>query len=177
MFASLAFAPSAGRRGLLVPSESVIRTGTRTVVILAEAKGMFRPVDVEPGLESGGDTEILKGLAEGDRVVLSGQFLIDSESSLRAALTRMQPAEAARGEPTHRAEGVMVNGDDRFLTIRHGAVPSAGMGAMTMEFKSPPGGLPQGLKAGDPIRFEFVITREGEFQTTKLEPAGHGAHK
>jgi membrane fusion protein, copper/silver efflux system len=96
--------------------------------------------------------------------------------------------EPARAEPAHRAEGVMVNGDNQFLTIQHGAIPSAGMGAMTMEFKSPPGGLPPGLKAGDAIRFDFVITRDGEYQTTKVEPVGrsakdaepqsdHGAHK
>jgi Cu(I)/Ag(I) efflux system membrane fusion protein len=175
MYASLAFAPATGRPVLLVPSEALIRTGTRTVVILAGEKGTFRPVDVEAGGESGGDTAIVKGLAAGDRVVLSGQFLIDSESSLRAALTRMQPMEPAPVEPAHRAEGVMVDGDDKFLTIKHGAIPSAGMGAMTMEFKSPPGGLPHGLKAGDPIRFDFVITRDGEFQTTKVERASSGA--
>jgi Cu(I)/Ag(I) efflux system membrane fusion protein len=188
MYASLAFAPAAGREVLLVPSEALIRTGTRTVVILAGEKGMFRPVEVEAGGESGGDTEIVKGLAAGDRVVLSGQFLLDSEASLRAALTRMQPAEPERIAPAHRAEGVMVSGDDQFLTIRHGAIPSAGMGAMTMEFKSPAGGLPSGLTAGDAIRFDFVITPEGDFQTTKVEPVGrsakaagpqsdHGAHK
>ncbi|HSD41333.1 MAG TPA: efflux RND transporter periplasmic adaptor subunit [Burkholderiales bacterium] len=190
MFASLSFAPSAARPTLLVPSEAVIRTGTRTVVVLADEKGMFRPVDVEAGGESGGDTEIVKGLSAGDRVVLSGQFLIDSEASLRATLTRMQPSESAgaAAAPVHRAEGVMVSGDDSFLTIKHGAIPSAGMGAMTMEFKSPQGGLPAGLKAGDPIRFEFVITREGDYHTTKVEPAGrsgkapepqagHGDHK
>jgi Cu(I)/Ag(I) efflux system membrane fusion protein len=189
MFASLAFAPAAARQTLLVPSEAVIRTGTRTVVILADEKGMFRPVDVEAGGESGGDTEIVKGLSAGDRVVLSGQFLIDSEASLRSTLTRMQPPDgAATAPPVHKAEGVMVTGDDTFLTIRHGAIPSAGMGAMTMEFKSPQGGLPPGLKAGDPIRFEFVITRDGDYQTTKVERAGaatkgadphagHGAQK
>lgn len=175
MFASLAFAPAQSRPTLLVPTEAVIRTGTRTVVILADEKGMFRPVDVEPGAESGDDTEITKGLKAGDRVVLSGQFLIDSEASLRAVVTRMQPAEPAKSGPAHRAEGTLVSGDDRFLTIQHGAVPSAGMGAMTMEFKSPPGGLPQGLKAGDAIRFEFVITRDGEFETTKVERAGAAA--
>jgi Cu(I)/Ag(I) efflux system membrane fusion protein len=179
MFASLAFASPAGRKALLVPSEAVIRTGTRTVVILAGDQGMFRPVEVEAGLESGGDTQIVKGLAEGDRVVLSGQFLIDSESSLRAALTRMQPAASGTASPAagpvHKAEGVMVSGDDKFLTIKHGAIPSAGMGAMTMEFKSPQGGLPAGLKAGDAIRFEFVITRDGDFQTTRVEATGASA--
>jgi Cu(I)/Ag(I) efflux system membrane fusion protein len=177
MFASLAFAPAAGRAVLLVPSEALIRTGTRTVVILAGENGSFRPVDVEAGGESGGDTAIVKGLAAGDRVVLSGQFLLDSEASLRAAFTRMQPTGPERIAPAHRAEGVMVSGDDSFLTIQHGAIPSAGMGAMTMEFKSPAGGLPSGLKAGDAIRFDFVITRDGEYQTTKVEAMGHGAHK
>ena len=189
MFASLSFAPAQSRPTLLVPTEAVIRTGTRTVVILADEKGMFRPVDVVPGAESGEDTEITQGLKAGDRVVLSGQFLIDSEASLRATVTRMQPPDAAgtTTAPAHKADGVMVTGDDKFLTIQHGAIPSAGMGAMTMEFKSPPDGLPPGLKAGDPIRFEFVITRDGDYQATKVErgggrkasepQAGHGDHK
>ncbi len=182
MFASLSFTPAQARATLLVPSEAVIRTGTRTVVIVAGEKGQFRQVEVEAGGEAGGDTAILKGLAAGDRVVLSGQFLIDSEASLRSTLTRMQPMEPAGGEPgaaspAHRGEGVVVSVDDQSLLIKHGAVPSAGMGAMTMEFKAPQGGLPSGLKAGDAIRFDFVITRDGEFQTTKVEPAGHGAHK
>jgi Cu(I)/Ag(I) efflux system membrane fusion protein len=112
--------------------------------------------------------------------VLSGQFLIDSEASLRSMLTRMQPMDPGAGEPAaagpvHRGEGVLVSVDDQSLLIKHGAVPSAGMGAMTMEFKTPRGGLPPGLKAGDAIRFDFVITRDGEFRTTKVERAGAGA--
>jgi Cu(I)/Ag(I) efflux system membrane fusion protein len=102
-------------------------------------------------------------------------------------VTSIARADAAAG-PTHRAEGVLMSGDDKSLLIRHGAIPGAGMGAMTMEFKSPRGGLPPGVKAGDRIRFEFVITRDGEYQTTKVEPAArsakapepqvdHGAHK
>ena len=74
---------------LLVPSEAVIRTGTRTVVIVAQAHNRFRPARVETGPESQGQTVILAGLDEGERVVVSGQFLIDSEASLRGALQRM----------------------------------------------------------------------------------------
>jgi Cu(I)/Ag(I) efflux system membrane fusion protein len=179
MFASLAFAPVAAKAVLLVPAEAVIRTGKRSVVIVADDKGAFRPVDVETGADSGGEVEIRKGLKAGDRVVVSGQFLIDSEASLRAATSRFEGTggESKVAGPAHSGEGVMVSGDNDFLLIKHGAIPSAGMGAMTMEFKSPKGGLPQGLKAGDPIRFEFVITRDGDFQTTKVERAGHGAHK
>ena len=74
---------------LLVPSEAVIRTGTRTVVIVAEANNRFRPASVEIGSESQGQTVILAGLEEGERVIVSGQFLIDSEASLRGALERL----------------------------------------------------------------------------------------
>ena len=96
MFATLVFAQGTGTKALLVPSEAVIRTGERSVVIVAESEGKFRPREVELGFESGGKSEIRKGLSEGDKVVVSGQFLIDSEASLRASGTRMEGAEAAK---------------------------------------------------------------------------------
>ena len=84
------------REALLVPSEALIRTGERTVVIVAETaqdgKAQFKPVDVELGDESGGMVEVRKGLAAGMKIVVSGQFLIDSESSLKAAVTRLSDA-------------------------------------------------------------------------------------
>jgi Cu(I)/Ag(I) efflux system membrane fusion protein len=83
MFARVAFAPSDAREVLTVPSEAVIRTGTRAVVMLAGKEGRFAPVEVETGTESSGRTEIRSGLAEGDEVVASGQFLVDSEAKIR----------------------------------------------------------------------------------------------
>lgn len=81
MFATVAL--NQGRRdALLVPSEALIRTGQRTLVMLAEPGGRFRPAEVRVGAEAGGQSEILAGLREGERVVASGQFLIDSEASL-----------------------------------------------------------------------------------------------
>jgi len=85
MFATLAFAPAQSEEVLLVPTEAVIRTGTRTVVMLAEGEGKFAPVVVETGAEAHGQTEIRKGLAPGQKVVASGQFLIDSEATLKGA--------------------------------------------------------------------------------------------
>ena len=91
-----------------MPTEAVIQTGKRTVVMLAEENGRFRPVDVEAGIESGGQTEIKRGLQAGQRVVVSSQFLIDSEASLRGHRgaaerepSRRRPAAArrARGMP------------------------------------------------------------------------------
>lgn len=73
---------------LLVPSEAVIRTGTRTLVMLAEDKGRYRPAEVRAGRDAGGRTEILAGLAAGEKVVASGQFLIDSEASLTGIVAR-----------------------------------------------------------------------------------------
>ncbi|MGN6376387.1 MAG: efflux RND transporter periplasmic adaptor subunit [Sphingomonas sp.] len=81
MFATAAFTDRA-RSALLVPSEAVIRTGTRNLVMLAEKDGRYRPAEVRIGATAGGETEILAGLAQGERVVASGQFLIDSEASL-----------------------------------------------------------------------------------------------
>jgi Cu(I)/Ag(I) efflux system membrane fusion protein len=89
MFATIEFAPTSRRDAVLVPSEAVIRTGKRTVVILAQEQGRFAPVEVETGIESHGQTEIRKGMRAGDSVVISGQFLIDSEANLKAAITRM----------------------------------------------------------------------------------------
>ncbi len=78
---------------LLVPSDAVISTGQRNVVIVAGQNGHFIPAEVKPGRESQGKTEIISGLKEGERVVVSGQFLIDSEASLKGVLARMEKSE------------------------------------------------------------------------------------
>ncbi len=81
MFATVHLGGEAGS-GLLVPSEAVIRTGKRDLVMVAGPGGRYRPVEVRLGREGGGKTEILAGLAQGQKVVASGQFLLDSEASL-----------------------------------------------------------------------------------------------
>jgi Cu(I)/Ag(I) efflux system membrane fusion protein len=97
MFATVAFAPAARKDVLLVPSEAVIETGKRSVVVVAQGDGKFAPVDVEVGLDSHGQTEIRKGLQAGQKVVVSGQFLVDSEANLKASTTRMSDLPAATG--------------------------------------------------------------------------------
>jgi len=89
MFARVHVEGGAATPVLRVPSEALIRTGRRNTVIVAEGDGHYRPVAVTPGREVDGETEILDGLVEGDRVVVSGQFLIDSEASLSGAFHRM----------------------------------------------------------------------------------------
>jgi Cu(I)/Ag(I) efflux system membrane fusion protein len=91
MFLTVQFASGKGRQNvLLVPTEAVIETGTRRVVMLAEGQGRFRPVNVEIGSEGGGLIEVRSGLSAGQTVVVSGQFLLDSESSLKGTQERLQ---------------------------------------------------------------------------------------
>jgi Cu(I)/Ag(I) efflux system membrane fusion protein len=89
MFATVHFEPSKMAAVLSVPSEAIITTGQRSVVILAEEGDRFKPVEVMTGMESHGITEITHGLEDGQRVVVSGQFLIDSEANLKATANRM----------------------------------------------------------------------------------------
>ena len=95
MFATVTLSPATRASVVLVPSEAVIQTGRRSVVIVADGKGGFSPVDVDVGIDSGGRTEIRKGLRAGQQVVVSGQFLIDSEANLKAATARMNQAPPA----------------------------------------------------------------------------------
>ncbi len=90
---------------LLVPSEAVIRTGSRSIVILSEGDGHFRPAQVTVGDEREGQTEILTGVQEGETIVSSGQFLIDSEASLQGVLARMS-APVSQALPRDTGEGL-----------------------------------------------------------------------
>jgi len=86
--------PAASR--LVLPSEAVIRTGTRTVVILRKPGGAFEPRNVQLGVDEGDAVEVVSGLVEGDQVVASGQFLIDSEANLRSAMGNLASDGASR---------------------------------------------------------------------------------
>lgn len=99
---------------LLVPTEAVIRTGERDIVMLALPEGRYQPAQVRIGREAGGRTEILAGLREGERIVASGQFLIDSEASLSGVAARSiggtsgpvrAPASSPAGRPAAAGTG------------------------------------------------------------------------
>ena len=89
LFVQMLFMDPRADKALLIPTEAVIQTGRRSVVMLAEEGGRFRPVEVEIGIESGGQTEIKRGLQAAQNVVVSSQFLIDSEASLKGVEARL----------------------------------------------------------------------------------------
>ncbi|MGB3463495.1 MAG: efflux RND transporter periplasmic adaptor subunit [Rhodanobacter sp.] len=94
MFATVQLNPTPDAAVPVVPDDALIATGTHTRVILAEGGGHFRAVSVRIGRAAGGYTEILDGLSGGEKVVVSGQFLIDSEASLSGALERLNDTTA-----------------------------------------------------------------------------------
>lgn len=187
LFVTMQFMDTRAEKALLVPTEAVIQTGRRAVVMVAEDGGRFAPVDVETGLETGGRTEIKRGLKAGQRVVVSSQFLIDSEASLKGVEARLNqepaPGAASKAE-RHRGEALIEALDRDTVTLSHGPVPSIKWDAMTMAFKlPPPNQRPRGLEAGDRVDFEFYMHPDDGPTVTRLTllppaaPAAAGASR
>ncbi len=103
MYATVVFEPAAARDVVAVPTNAVLRTGLRDIVIVAMGGGRFAPRQVTLGAQGDGKVEILHGLDAGEEVVTSAQFLIDSESNLQEAIQKMVAArrEAAGGHDAH----------------------------------------------------------------------------
>ncbi len=178
MFVTMNFTDVRSEKSLVVPTEAVIYTGKRTVVILAEDGGRFRPVDVQTGTEAGGQTQISKGLQAGQRVVVSSQFLIDSEASLRGVEARLNNESSAASAPApkrHESEAKIEAITDDSLTLSHGPIPTIKWGAMTMDFKRPAQAqMPRNLKVGDRVAFEFHMGDDGLPQLTRVAPLSTG---
>lgn len=146
MFGTVALTPDQTRMAVTVPSEAIIRTGRAERVILKTGEGTFKPRLITTGLRDafgeGARTEVLQGLAPGEEVVASAQFLIDSESALSAGLMRMAPTD----ETSAPGQGTLVAIDPvtRMATIRHDVLVSLEWPAMTSQF---------------PIRADIVFER------------------
>ena len=179
MFASVAL-DQGSRDALLVPSEAIIRTGRRTLVMLAGPGGRFRPAEVRIGAEGGGKTEIVAGLAEGEKVVASGQFLIDSEASLAGLEARpiggetrptAKPAPKPAA-PIYETVGSIEAIDRSGVTLSHQPVPAIGWPAMTMTFRVADSALVRGYRKGDRVRFGFDQPADGPTLRRMTREAG-----
>jgi Cu(I)/Ag(I) efflux system membrane fusion protein len=154
--------PSTSR--LVVPTEAVIRTGRRALVLVRKENDSFESRDIAIGQELGEDIEVTHGLADGEQVVASGQFLIDSEARLRSVTASMEapgaamPASAASTSPVpavFAGEGKVESLADDAITISHGPIASLKWPSMTMGFGKPDAKAFAGIKPGDTVRFEF----------------------
>jgi Cu(I)/Ag(I) efflux system membrane fusion protein len=169
------------REVLSVPTESVIATGKRKVVILKEANG-FRPAEIQTGQEGMGRTEILGGVGEGEQVVVSGQFLIDSEASLSGVLARLSqqsmPAMEAGGPqkmPHGSGKVVAIDASAKEITLAHDPIPEIGWPSMTMGFKVLDAAQLQYLHAGDTVAFELQGNADDEYAIARIEKTGASA--
>jgi Cu(I)/Ag(I) efflux system membrane fusion protein len=168
MFANLKISGS-GSGALVVPTEAVIATGKRNVVIVERSGGLI-PVEVELGREVGDRTEILRGIAANDLVVVSGQFLIDSEASLagvveRLSRTRPETSERPRSAPSMlQGRGVIkaIDAKGQKLTLSHEPLPALGWPAMTMAFPVKNATVAQGRAIGERVVFSFPRPAKGE---------------
>ena len=108
-------------------------------------------------------------------MVVSGQFLIDSEASLKATTTRMGDAPAGHRAKAagagHRGEGKVESIGKDEITLSHGPIPSLQWGPMTMGFKTPANGLPKNVAVGDAVRFEIQALKDGAYGITAIAPS------
>ena len=151
---------------------------------VAEDGGKFRPMEVEAGRESANMTEIRKGLSAGQKVVASGQFLIDSESSLKTTLNRLQSEPAAPQSvpattvspqsPQHTATGKInrIDAKDGMLELTHAPIPAMKWPAMTMMFRAADKALLEKAKPGDEIEFDMLAEpgKDGDYVITRITP-------
>jgi RND family efflux transporter MFP subunit len=191
MYASAQIAVGKLGKVLSIPSSAVIDGGARKVVLVRLAEGRFEPRTVTLGSRSEDYVQVLSGVAEGEAVVTSANFLIDAESNLKAALdefnrdssklknTSLTPA-LSRGEResviAHQAQGVLeaINADGT-VSITHQPIKSLNWPGMTMDFALANSALVNGIATGSSIKFELVERAKDEWVITKLQ-AQHGGH-
>lgn len=155
-------------RALSIPREALIRGPGRDRVVVALGEGRFEVHEVLAGMESGEWVEIIAGIAEGDRVVTSSQFLIDSEASLRGSIQRLGPVpDAPEDEEPVSAFGSgwieEINLPDRRMRVSHGPIDELSWPAMNMDFEVGPQVDLEAFEVGQDIRFQLRQTASGRF--------------
>ena len=158
---------------LSIPREALIRAPDRDRVVVALGDGKFRVFEVMTGMDSGEFVEILAGIEEGDEVVTSAQFLLDSEASLAGSIQRLDSAPIRVEE--RRAATVFASGrveavdaSKNHIRISHGPIDELGWPSMTMEFDTLPGVDLSTVRAGQDVRFQLKQEHAGEYTIESL---------
>ncbi len=164
MFANIALQPVTDDAVLTIPESSVIRSGGMTRVVLAEGDGKYRSARIEVGREAGEQIEVLQGLKQDDKIVTSAHFMLDSESSQSADLSRINGVEPEAETAWAKGEITDVMEDHRMLTINHQPVPEWDWPGMVMNFTFADSVDMGDLKTGQAIEFEMQKTESGQYQ-------------
>lgn len=190
MYASvelLAGSPKA--KVLSVPDSAVIDSGARQTVLVQLGAGLFEPRTVKLGARADGYVEVLNGIKDGEIVVVSANFLIDSESNLRAALGTFgsseqklaAPPQSAAAAPAqaHKGQGKVraVDPQAGSINLEHGPIASLNWPAMIMDFQVRDKALLKSVKPGQNVEVEIVQQGPGQFVITRIVPAAdHKGH-
>lgn len=172
MFGNVTLVPNETRTAVTVPTEAIIRTGAAERVIIKSGEGTFKPRLITTGLRDnfgeGGRTEVVQGLAPGEEVVASAQFLIDSESALSAGLMRMAPT----GDTPARGTGELIALDrsNRTAIIRHDVLESLDWPAMTSRFQVKADVSLERLAEGQQVSFQAARGADGLLGLIELGP-------
>ena len=134
MFAQITIHSDFDSDNVLVPSEAVIRTGTQDRVVLAFGDGQFKSIAVDVGRVVEDYTEITTGLIDGDQIVTSAHFLLDSESSISSDFKRMEAPDALPSSVFTEATITDVMPSHNMITVNHGAISEWDWPEMTMDF-------------------------------------------
>ena len=172
MFARISIFGSATDPVVYVPREALIRGGSVNRVVIALGGGRFRAQPVDVGIESGEWVEIRSGINAGDLIVTSGQFLIDSESNIESALTRMDE-NASASLPNRVQIGAVVRETDvreSKITLQHESVPEWSWPAMTMSFDVADVALIEGLDDGQTVEIVIEKYADGRHRITEILP-------
>lgn len=176
MFAKVNIYGGAKREVIIIPREALIRTGNNQRVIVSIGDGRFQAREVTAGIESGDYIEIIKGVAVGDKVVTSGQFLIDSEASLKASIARMSSTNKTMEEdsksdmktdrePTKKIMGTAIINkvmpEHNMINLAHDPIPALDWPAMVMDFNIEKSVSLKGLNKDDKVEFELVKDKSG----------------
>jgi len=190
MFAQIAIHTTGDESALLIPKEALIRTGNQDRVVLALGEGSFKSVAVKVGRYDSESVEILEGLSEGEKIVSSAQFLLDSESSKSSDFKRMnhddsnamsemdmtQDSDSTSNNASSAVSSASVTGTINSLMIDHGminisraAIEKWGRPAATVDFITTDGVSLAGLSQGMQVKFTFEI-HEGNFVIVDISP-------
>jgi len=173
MFANIALKPISDDSVLTIPRSSVIRSGGMTRVVLSESNGKYRSARIEVGREAGDKIEVLQGLEQGEHIVTSAHFMLDSESSQSADLSRINGVEEQTETVWAKGEIADVMQGSRMATINHQPVPEWDWPGMVMNFTFAEGLDMNDVKRGQVVDFEMMKTESGQYEVVDYKVSEH----
>ncbi|TWD42557.1 Cu(I)/Ag(I) efflux system membrane fusion protein [Vibrio crassostreae] len=173
MFANIALKPISDDAVLTIPRSSVIHSGGMTRVVLSEGEGKYRSARIKVGREAGDKIEVLQGLEQGEHIVTSAHFMLDSESSQSADLSRINGVEEQAETVWAKGEIADVMQGSRMATINHQPVPEWDWPGMVMNFTFAEGLDMADVKRGQVVDFEMMKTDSGQYEVVDYKVSEH----